>query len=209
MNSAKMFSDYLDIMELIAIRESRSIGRYSLKDALGISEGKTRSRLKALLSEGIIKAGPNGASITNKGEIILENELKSKNIKKYIFYAQPILEAGKNNYIFQVGEALRKPIRWVELRDEAIRGGATSSIFIVEDKGKLAVPGVYPDLEEADKNICSFLKTNFHIGKEDLIIIASSQDRWGGLKGGLRVIYILNLEGRSRLTSVTGVNDVL
>ncbi|MEM2109358.1 MAG: DUF4443 domain-containing protein [Candidatus Odinarchaeota archaeon] len=183
--------DILDVMELIIIKESGRIGRYTLKDALGISEGKTRSMLKKLLNEGLISAGPLGASLTSKGEKELNQKLRELNIKKYLFSPQTILDTSLNHYIFQMVNFQIENTKLIQLRDEAIRGGASSAIFILYNQGKLTVPGVYNNLAEVDEKTCLLLKNNFELSEGDLLIAASSKNRWLALKGCLHTIQAL------------------
>jgi len=183
--------DIIDLMELIVIKEAGQIGRYTLKDALEVSEGKTRSRLKKLLNEGLITEGPLGASLTSKGERELNQKLRKFNIKKYLFSTQTILDTSLNHYIFQIVNFQIENMKLIQLRDEAIRGGASSAIFIFYKQGKLTVPGVYNDLAEIDEKTCLLLKDNFDLSEGDLLIAASSKNRWLALKGCLHAIQVL------------------
>ncbi|WEU39903.1 MAG: DUF4443 domain-containing protein [Candidatus Odinarchaeum yellowstonii] len=181
----------LDLITLIVIKEAKQIGRYTLKKALELSEGRTRSRLRKLLNDGLIGASPLGAYLTSKGETALSKGFSDLKIKKYIFTEQPFLGLTLNHYIFQISKPVIEKRKLLQLRDEAIRGGASTATFIIFDKGRLTVPGVYENLEKEDEKSCTLIKNNFKLEDGDLLIVASSENRWLAVRGGLNAIKAL------------------
>ncbi len=183
--------NFLDLIALIVIKEAGKIGRYTLKDALELSEGRTRSKLRKLVDDGLIATSPLGVYLTSKGKNLLTVEFNNLKIKKYIFTQQPILGLRLNHYIFQIMTPLIEKRKMLQLRDEAIRGGASAVIFIIFDKGKLIVPSVYDNLEREDAATCSLIKNNFKLEEGDFLFIASSENRWLAVKGGIQAIRSL------------------
>ncbi|MHA1754475.1 MAG: DUF4443 domain-containing protein [Candidatus Odinarchaeia archaeon] len=193
MTTETNMDDLLNLLELIVINESESIGRYTLKNALGISEGKTRSRLKNLFKEGLIIESPRGAKLSVKGKTLLKDKLKKLNIKKYIFYDKPLFGIDKLHYLFHLSvNGFKRRIPILELRDEAIRGGALSAIIIALNGESLTIPEVYDDICKIDKKSSIFIKNNFKIKNADLLIITSADERWDALRGGLKTILKIN-----------------
>jgi predicted transcriptional regulator len=184
--------DINNLLELIVISESDGIGRYKLKEILEISEGKVRGRLKKLKSDNLITESATGAKLSKKGFLELTEKLNQLGIRKFYFLDQPILELNKLHYLFHITSSnINEKINWLEKRDEAIRGGAESTIFILKSNNKLLIPGVYDDLEEKDPLTFNLINNFFKIRTNELLIISSSQNRWKALKGGLRAIINL------------------
>ncbi len=181
----------LDLTTLIIIKEAKQIGRYTLKDALNISEGRARSKLRKLVNEGLLGTSPTGAYLTSKGEAVLTAGLKDLKIKKYVFSQQLILGLKMNHYIFHIAKPAIEKIKLLQLRDEAIRGGASTAVFIVFDHGRLTVPGVYDSLEKEDRNAYSLIKNSFELDEGDVLLVSSSENRWLAVRGGLQAINTL------------------
>ncbi|MHA1409739.1 MAG: DUF4443 domain-containing protein [Candidatus Odinarchaeia archaeon] len=193
MNLQAFLDEFNSILELIAISESGRLGRYTLKNILQLSEGRTRSRLKKLKSEGLIEENAAGAKLSEIGRKTLNEKLNYYKIKKFLSYTGILLGVKKSHYLFQVHiKNIDQNIKFIDLRDEAIRGGAQSTVFIISKGDKLSVPGVYDDVAKNDIETANFIKNTFNVSNGDLIIISSADNKWDALRGALRVVIALN-----------------
>lgn len=180
------------ILTLIILKLKGPIGRYRLKEMLNLSEqeGIVRFMLSDLKQEGFIKTGKIGCELTPEGEEFLESLLRKYGLVDIIEMNLESLKVGPENFILQIrGHSIPKSI--AELRDAAVRVGASGAVLITYERGVLRVPTVYPNLEdEYPKLVVDFHKAlNLHDG--DIILACFSEDKWRALEGGLSAATVL------------------
>ncbi len=157
----------------------RKLGRKRLAEIVGVGEGSVRSIVSILLQEKLITIRQSGMFITPQGKKHLsEISLVSVSVPD-----NP-LTPGTNNTAFLVRGKGAKVGKGLELRDIAVRHGATGVTSIINRKGRLTIPPDF-DIEENYPEVAEELRKLFpDIKKRDALIIASGMSPEEAEEGG-------------------------
>ena len=179
-------SELKTLLTLIMLKLTGPIGRYRLKEMLGLSdqEGLVRLMLADLKNEHLVKTSKAGCELTQKGERHLEEALKRHGIVDIKEMSMKLLKTASESFVFHC-RGLSMPVSVTALRDVAVRYGSSGAVLIQYDHGILAVPGVYPNLEEEYPSVSADLHQVLNLSDGDTILVSFSEDKWRALEGGL------------------------
>ncbi len=149
----------LDVLRALFLIDE-NISRQSLVKKLELGEGTVRSILDILKQKRLIASTQQGHSLTDKGELFLEeikNHISAPKTAKTDFY--------KNKKQIALLLKTKQPATiTTELRDIAVRRGATAAIILVYANGNFYAEG----LEKCD---FSSLKSLFDYKQNNTIVI--------------------------------------
>ncbi len=146
----------------------RKLGRKKLAEIVGVGEGSVRSIVSILLQDNLISIRQSGMFITPEGKKHLE-EISLVSVR----VPDNPLTPGANNIGFLVKGKGSRVGSGLELRDMAVRHGATGVTSIIQRKGRLTVAPDF-DIEDEYPDVAEMLRTLFPAMKRrDAIIIAS------------------------------------
>ena len=139
-----LFTEAHLIKALEEVKNQGEIGRIRLSEMLGLSEGTTRTLIRHLKQNGLIKISRSGIRLSEKG-LKLHSALRAE-MSKGIDIPQSLLTVGVFNVallVKNVGSMVRSGL---EQRDAAIMMGAHGATTLVFSKNKLIMPGVTKDV---------------------------------------------------------------
>ncbi len=182
-----------ELLLLIIVDRAGPIGRYQLKDLLGLSdhEGTVRRMLVHLQKQGYLIASRSGCSLTPSGNAFLEARLTAIGIAAIkpvdlhpLTMAAVTLGVHLPNKAHQIESAMR-------LRDLAIRGGATGATILLFKDGALSIPSVHPDFLSAHPTLRKTLHDIFTLEENDVLAVISADDEWTGVEAALTLASVL------------------
>jgi len=151
------------------------VGRIRLSKMLGLGEGETRTLVRHLRSENVIKVSRAGITLTKLGKRVL-SDLRSK-ISEEIEIPESSLTIGPHNVVVLVKDAADCVGYGVEQRDAAIKAGALGATTLVFGKGRLTMPGVSDDVFRGIRPMQERLVAELKPAEDDVIIIGSAMER--------------------------------
>jgi len=161
-------------MIIEALGLSAPIGRTKLSSMLQLGEGATRTLVKRLQREGIIKSTKFGSVLTDFGKKIFLD--LSSRVSEGLDIPPSKYTLGRFNVAILVKDSAKSIGYGVEQRDAAIKAGALGATTLIYDKDKFVMPGAqedaFKDLPEIRKMLIERLKPK----KGDSIIIGSADD---------------------------------
>jgi len=157
-----------------ALGLSAPIGRTKLSSILQLGEGVTRTLIKRLQKEGIIKSTKFGCVLTDFGKKIFLD--LSSRISEGLEIPSSPYTLGRFNVAILVKNSAKAVGYGVEQRDAAIKAGALGATTLIYTKEKFVMPGgqedAFKDLPEIRKMLIERLKPK----DGDSIIIGSADD---------------------------------
>ncbi len=75
----------------------------------------------------------------------------------------------------------------MEVRDVAVRGGATGATIILFKEGRLEIPSVHPDFLSKHPSLAEEIHESFNLEDSDIIIIISAEDECRGFEASLTI----------------------
>jgi predicted transcriptional regulator len=161
-------------MALEALSSKSPIGRTKLSETLKLGEGATRTLVKRLQREGIIKSTKSGCVLTNFGkEIILD--LGSK-ISRDLEIPPSSYTLGRFNVAVLIRSSANVIGYGVEQRDAALKAGAMGATTLTYKGGKFMMPGK-KDAFKGSPEILNMLIEKLKPEEGDSIVIGSADDR--------------------------------
>jgi len=176
-----------ELLMLLLLKFEGPIGRYSLKEMLGLSEreGVVKSMLSVLQRGGYISSGRPGSKLTVKGEKLLEQRLKAQSIVDVKCLSLQSLETGPTSFIVHLRGRAEAIISGMNERDAAVRAGALGATVLTFKNGMLSVPTVYHNLSSKYPDLAKRIYESFSLADGDALIVASAENRWRALEGVL------------------------
>jgi hypothetical protein len=189
----KQRSDIKNILLLLIIKRKGPVGRYRLKEMLDLPhrEGLVRLMLTDFKREGYLQTSKLGSELSIIGYAYIEEIFKKHEILAVKeLNLQPFgIEA--NSFIIHLqNQSLQKSV--VEIRDIAVKAGASGAIILLFKKEKLIVPTVYSDLSLEHPNLANTLRYTFDLSEEDVLILCFSKNKWRALEGCLAITLFLS-----------------
>lgn len=183
-----------DLLMLLILNREGPIGRYRLKDMIGLSEheGLVKQMLASLQKQGYVSANKLGCTLTKKGETLLEIRLKALHIADIKPFDFSLLRAGPVSICLHLQNTADKIDSAMEIRDIAVRGGATGVTLIFFKEGKLSVPSVHPDFISETPSLAKKIRESFKLKGNDVIAIVSAEDEWRGCEASITVAKALS-----------------
>jgi len=185
----KKRSELKETLILLILSLKGPVGRYRLKDMLGLSEheGVVKLMLKELKSSEFIRSGAQGATLTRKGEMLLKKRLDKLGIAVIRDLDLKDLETGPYTVVAHLPKKASLFDSVLRYRDEAIRAGALGTTIITYKEGVLSVPMVYSNLLEVFPSAAEKLLETFNLQDGDALLVVSGVDRWKAMEGALAV----------------------
>lgn len=161
-------------MIIEAIGSNAPIGRTKLSKILQLGEGATRTLIKRLQKEGIIKSTKYGCVLTNFGKKIF-SDLSSK-VSEGLEIPPSQYTLGKFNVAILVKDSAKTIGYGIEQRDAAIKAGALGATTLIYVKEKFTIPGSPEDAFKNSPEIRKMLIERLKPKEGDAIIIGSAND---------------------------------
>ena len=184
MPHGREINEIREIALMILLSILGRLGRRQISNYLKIGEGVTKRIVRNLDNQGLVDIKRGGGSLSKKGLENLRDKLsKFKIVSVKILDVEEVCPNCKG-----VGFLLRKLslCRLVEIRDEAVRGGARGALIIRVEEGKLTLPPDLGYLEDYFPLLANEIKENFEISEGDVIILAFSENIGDAIIGGLK-----------------------
>lgn len=186
-------SEVKELLMLLILNREGPVGRYRLKEMIGLSEheGVVRQMLANLQRQGYTSASRSGCALTQKGKALLEKSLRAHHIAAIKTFDSPILKAGPISIGSHLKNMADKIELAMEIRDIAVRGGATGATIILFKEGKLSIPSVRPDFLSEHPNLAKKIRESFNLEDNDVVVIVSAEDEWRGFEASITIARTL------------------
>ena len=186
-------SEIKELLMLLFLNFEGPIGRYRLKEMLGLSEreGVVKRMLSDLQRGGYVSSGRPGSKLTVKGERLLKQRLNSYSIADVKDLSLQPLETGPTSFVVHLRGKASAITSGVEERDAAVRAGAVGATVLTFRDGVLSVPTVYRDVSSKHPDLAEQIYQSFSLADGDALIIASAENRWRALEGALAAARVL------------------
>lgn len=178
---------------LLILSSEGPIGRYRLKNMLGLSEheGIVKLMLEEFKSYGFIRSGPSGSILTQEGKTFLKEHLDKLGITAIRELDLKDLKTGPSSVIVHLPQKADLFDSVLRYRDEAIRAGAVGTTIITYKEEVLSVPRVYSNLSEKFPLTTQRLLNAFNLKNGDALLVVSGVDRWKAIEGALAIVLSL------------------
>lgn len=172
---APAFNEAHVIKALEIISDFGSVGRIRLSKELGLGEGTTRTLLRHLRKEGIIRSSRRGISFSEEGKGLFSN-LRGK-LSKGVEVPSSSLTVGPYNVAVLVRDSAQAVKSGMEQRDVAIKSGASGATTLIFTRNKLSMPTREQDISVGVPSLHNQLVTKLKPKENDVIIVGSGENR--------------------------------
>jgi predicted transcriptional regulator len=152
-----------------------TLGRIRLSKELALGEGVTRTLVKHLRKEGLIKGSRYGIMFSEYGKKLFSN-LRSK-ISEGIEVPNSPLTVGPFNMAVLVRNVAHGVKRGVEQRDAAIKVGALGATTLIFSRSKLVMPSNDECVFKGISSIHDMLVSKLNPKEDDVIVIGSGESK--------------------------------
>jgi len=164
------------IKALEIIGGAEAVGRIGLSKELGLGEGATRTLVKHLKNEGMIKVSKYGIVFSEYGKKLF-SDLRSR-ISEGVEVPPSPLTVGSFNMAVLVRGVARVVRRGVEQRDTAIKAGALGATTLIFSRNKLTMPSIgEEDVFKGIPSIREILLSKLRPKENDVILIGSGENK--------------------------------
>ncbi|MBS7288080.1 MAG: hypothetical protein KIH01_04885 [Candidatus Freyarchaeota archaeon] len=171
-----------DVLGVLLLLAEEPVGRYAVRDVLGLGDAAVRTMLRRLQRLGLIRpAGRKGHVLTDKGRLVAEKLMGY--VAEFRRLPKSFLSVGECDYGFRIRGMSHLISGGVEERDIAVSGGGRGATTIIVKSGRLVVPSV----KELDGEEEAFLRRFFELEEGDVVLIVSAEDCPSALRAGLSV----------------------
>jgi hypothetical protein len=172
---------------LLCLKFEGPVGRYRLKDMLGLSEheGIVKLMLSDLQKRGYVSAGKLGSILTVKGEKLLVQHLKAYDVVDVKDFDVLDLKTGPVSVGIQIRGKANKIRFGIEQRDATVRAGAKGATVLTFKEGVLGLPPMFDDLSSKYPDLAAKILETYNLINGDVIIFVSAGNRWRALEGAL------------------------
>jgi len=190
----KRRSKLKELLMLLCLKSEGPIGRYRLKDMLGLSEyeGVVKLMLSDFRKEGYVSTSKLGSKLTAKGEKLLAQRLKTYNIIDVKDFDLPDLKTGPVTVGIQIRGKADKIRFGIDERDAAVKAGAQGATVLTFKDGALRFPPILEDLSSKYPELAAKILETYGLIDGDIIIFVSAENRWRALEGALAAALSLH-----------------
>lgn len=150
------------------------IGRKNLSKLIGLGEGMTRTLIRRLKDQGLIKIDRYGISLSDLGDrVLLSIALR---ISGSVTVPQSSITLGNHNCAILVRDSLKFLKKGVEQRDAAMKIGALGATTLIFKANKFQMVGVTDGSFIIDLSFQMLLLKKLRPQENDVIIIASANE---------------------------------
>jgi hypothetical protein len=147
--------------------------------------------LTDLKQQGYLKSSKSGSELTKMGHGYIETLFKKYDILDLQEVNLRLFGIDANSFIIHLqNHSIPKPV--VELRDIAVKAGASGSIIVLFKNDRFIVPTVYSDLSLEHPDLAKILLYSFELSDENILIICFSKNKWRALEGCLAITLYLS-----------------
>ncbi len=172
-----------NVIRALAVIDQCEIGRIALSKTLGLGEGVTRTLLKHLSREGIIRVSRRGIALSALGKE-LANVLRSKISNSVEVQPSPVTVA-RYNVAVQVAGVAQLVDKGIEQRDSAIKTGALGATTLVFSHKRLVMPTSKQDVFRDVPRVHEALLSKLDLRENDVVIIGSGETRMSAEIGAI------------------------
>ena len=170
------FTEAHVINALEIIGGAEAVGRMGLSKELGLGEGATRTLVKHLKNEGMIKVSKYGIVFSEYGKKLF-SDLRSR-ISGGVEVPPSPLTVGPFNTAVLVRNMASVVKRGVEQRDTAIKAGALGATTLIFSRKKLTMPSIgEEDVFKGIPSIREILLSKLCPKENDVILIGSGENK--------------------------------
>ncbi|QLJ52240.1 MAG: hypothetical protein Sv326_0065 [Candidatus Fermentimicrarchaeum limneticum] len=162
----------IDVLRAMWKLEQRK-GREKLSNELGIGEWSTRSILKFLKGEGIVNVTPMGYKLTEKGFGFLR-ELKKYAVDTGTFPPTPLTLDKRSVGFLMRG---KKPCRVLDIRDEAVRMGASGITLLSSKNGRFRFVDSGDEVQSDYYPALSKIYSKFRFRDGDMLLLCFGDEK--------------------------------
>ena len=190
------------ILLLLIIQREGPIGRYRLKTLLGMveREGVVRSMLEEYQATNIITSSRRGAALTPHGHGYLQQLLRDYRILNIQQLTIPLMSTHPSTLGVHLQDCANRIASAMNVRDIAIRGGATSATVVTYRDGVLSIPAVDPTFITNNPTLTHELHATFCLQPNDVVILISAESDWRGLEAAIHIAASLAPERRDSVS---------
>ena len=80
----------------------------------------------------------------------------------------------------------------MEIRDIAIRGGATGATIILFKEEKLTIPSVHPEFLSEYPNLVKNIQDSFNLEDNDIVVTVSAENESKGFEASITIAKLLS-----------------
>lgn len=179
---------------LLCLKIAGPIGRYRLKNMLGLSEyeGIVKLMLSDLREKDCLLTSKGGSKLTAKGEKLLVQLLKAYCIVDVKEFNPLELKTGPVTVGIQIRGKADKIRFGIEERDTAVRAGAQGAAVLTFENGALRLPPILRDVSLKYPKLVVKILEAYRLVDGDVVIFVSAENKWRALEGALAVAVSLN-----------------
>lgn len=172
-----------NVVRALAMIDRREIGRITLSKELGLGEGVTRTLLKHLRREGVVRVSRRGIALSDFGKEIACH-LRSKISVGIEVQSSPVTVAG-HNIAVRVTGVTHLIDKGIEQRDSAIKAGALGATTFVFSNNRLVMPTSKEDVFKDVPLVHEALLSNLNPREDDVVIIGSGETKMSAEIGAI------------------------
>jgi predicted transcriptional regulator len=172
-----------NVIRALAMIDRREIGRITLSKELGLGEGVTRTLLKHLRREGVVRVSRRGIALSNFGKEIASH-LRSKISAGIEVQSSPVTVAHHNIAVLVAG-VTHLIDKGIEQRDSAIKAGALGATTFVFSNNRLVMPTSKEDVFKDIPLVHEVLLSNLNPREDDVVIIGSGETKMSAEIGAI------------------------
>jgi hypothetical protein len=182
-----------EVLLLLLLRLEGPVGRYTLKDMLGMTdhEGTVKLMLSELKHGGHVATSRRGSALTPAGETLLDRRLSEYRVVNVTEARVPLFAAGPVLVGVQIRGKATAIQSGIEQRDAAIRAGAIGATVMTLHDGILRVPTVYRDLASEHPDVAAQIRASYPLADDDVLILVSARTPWTAYASALATAMTL------------------
>jgi predicted transcriptional regulator len=179
---------------LLMVQREGPIGRYRLKEVVGLSdhEGVVRQMLADFQEQGHVAASRSGCTLTDEGHTLLAEALNAHHIAAIKRFDIPLLTPGPIGVAVHLRKRASRVRSAMKIRDLAVRAGALGATVITFKDEKLRVPSVSPAFFENYPDLGAKIHDAFRLEDDDVIAVISAEEAWRGFEASLTIARALS-----------------
>jgi predicted transcriptional regulator len=177
------------ILLLLIIQREGPIGRYRLKTLMEMTlhEGIVRHMLEEYQAANIISSSRRGAALTPHGHEYTQQLLRHYRIRDLQKLTIPLMSTNLSTLGVHLQDCADQITSAMDIRDIAIRGGATSATVITYRDGSVTIPAVDPTFITNNPQLIHHLHTTFNLKPNDVVILISAESEWRGIEAAIHI----------------------
>ena len=170
-----MFTEVHIVRAIEILSAGEPVGRIRLSKILRLGEGETRTLVRHLRNEDVIKISRAGIVLSEFGEKLL-SDMRSR-LSEEMEVPDSSLTVGPYNVAVLIKNAADSVKYGLEQRDAAIKAGALGATTLVFRDNRLTMPGVSEDIFGSIQSIHDMLVAKLKPEEGDVVIIGSADDK--------------------------------